>query len=316
MNGMKKILVTGASGFAGKHLINLLSTSGSDIVGTYLNLSDSLPKDKAAFVKVDLNNEEDVRKLIRENKPDIVFHLAALTSPKDSFKQPKETFVNNVSAQINLLEAVREENLTETRVVVISSAEIYGLVSKEDLPIDEDTPLNPTNPYAVSKIACDFLALQYFHSYKLDIVRIRPFNHTGPGQSSNFVVSAFAKKIAEIEKGKLKNLTVGNLEGKRDFTDVRDMVRAYVLAQERGIPGEVYNVGSGRSYEIREILDKLLSYSNVSIKVEQDPSLLLPLDNPELVCDFSKFSKDTGWKPEISIDQTLRETLDYWRGIT
>lgn len=314
---MKKILVTGASGFAGKHLIDLLSSSKEfDLVGTYLNISDSLPQDLARFIKVDLSNEEDVRKLIKEVRPDVIFHLAALTSPKDSFTNPSETFQNNVFSQINLLEAIRLEGLQNSRIIIVSSGEIYGLVSKNDLPIDEETPLNPTNPYAVSKIACDFLALQYFNSYKLDIVRIRPFNHTGPGQSPNFVVSAFAKKIAEIEKGKLTRLTVGNLEGKRDFTDVRDMVRAYVLAQELGKAGEVYNVGSGRSYEIREILDKLLSYSKVKIRVEQDPSLLLPLDNPELVCDFSKFSKDTSWKPEILIDQTLRETLDYWRGIT
>ena len=313
MSEMKKVLVTGATGFVGKYLTDLLAEKNLEVHGT--SLEEGASNRKKIITKLYLKDENQVSKLISTLKPDMIFHLAALTSPKDSFKNPKETFINNIGAEINILEALKNQKL-KSRIIIISSAEIYGMVDPSDLPIDEDTPLNPTNPYAVSKLAQDFLALQYHLAHKLDVVRLRPFNHTGPGQSPNFVIPAFAKKIAEIEKGKLDKLTVGNLEGKRDFTDVRDMAKAYEMASEMGRTGEVYNIGSGMSYKIGEILDKLLSLSTVKIKVEQDPTLFMPLDNPELVCDFSKFASGTGWKPQIPIDQTLRETLDYWRSIT
>ena len=199
--------------------------------------------------------------------------------------------------------------------MIISSAEVYGIVKKDDLPINEETPFNPSNPYAVSKVACDLLALQYFNSMRLDVVRLRPFNHTGPGQPPDFVVPAFAKKIAEIEKGKLDKLTVGNLESKRDFTDVRDMVEGYFLISENGLSGDVYNMGSGKSHKISEILDILMSYSTAKIKIEEDKSLMMPSDNPDLVCDNSKIASLIGWKPQIPLEQTLKETLDYWRSV-
>ncbi len=313
---MKKILVTGACGFAGKYLTDYLSRGEDEIYGTYLHDNDENKNEKIKLHKIDLTNEDGVYNLISDISPDRIFHLAALTSPKDSFKNPKETFQNNIASEINILEVLRKRDMRSTRVIIISSAEIYGQVSKDDLPIDEGTPFNPTSPYAVSKLAQDFLALQYFNAHKLPIVRLRPFNHTGVGQTPNFVIPSFAKKIAEIEKGKLDKLTVGNLEAKRDFTDVRDMVRAYTLAADKAEPGQAYNIGSGKSYKIGDILSKLLSFSNTDIKVEEDSSLLMPFDNPELVCDFSKFEKATGWRPKIPIDQTLKETLDYWRSIT
>jgi GDP-4-dehydro-6-deoxy-D-mannose reductase len=199
---------------------------------------------------------------------------------------------------------------------VVASAEVYGSVTKEDLPMGEDTPLNPTNPYAVSKLAQDFLGLQYFLSYGIKTIRVRPFNHVGPRQAPNFVISSFAQKIAEIEKGKREPiLPVGNLEAKRDFTDVRDMVKAYSLIMEKGEFGEVYNIGSGRSYKISEILEMLLSFSSVKITVEIDKSLFRPIDDPELVCDSTKINKTTGWKAEIPLEETLKDTLDYWRNI-
>ena len=254
--------------------------------------------------------------LIDRLRPDLVFHLAALTSPKDSFDDPSVTMINNIKAQVNILDAVRKLGFKDTRILVVSSGEIYGLVDKEDLPIDEETVLRPTSPYSVSKITQDFLGLQYYLSHKLKIIRVRPFNHIGPRQSSVFVVSAFAKKIAEIEKNKLEPvLSVGNLESARDFTDVRDMVEAYVLAVEKGKKGEVYNLGSGKSYKISEILEKLLSLSSVKIKIEIDENLLRPVDIPNLVCDVTKFTKLTNWRPKISIDTTLKDTLDYWRNI-
>lgn len=319
--GMNRALITGITGFAGSYLAqHLLSTKKYSVSGTYL-FEEGLEnvntiKNRLNLVRVDLSNEKKVLNVVEEVSPSVIFHLAALTSPADSFKNPTETLMNNISLQINLMEAVKTNNLLNTKILVISSGEIYGIVKKEDLPIDEETPLMPTNPYSVSKIAQDFLGLTYFLSYKLKIVRVRPFNHIGPRQSPHFVVSSFAKQIAEIEKGKRKpTLYVGNLDAKRDFTNVKDMVRAYVAAIEKGKNGAVYNIGSGTSYKISEILHKLISMSSSKIRVEKDETLFRPSDNPDLVCDRTKFTKLTGWKPQISIDETLKDTLDYWRNI-
>lgn len=318
---MNKVLITGITGFAGSYLAEyLISKKKYSVAGTYL-FDDSLInvnkiKDKIDLLKIELSRKENVFKLVKDEAPSLIFHLAALTSPFDSFKNPAETLMNNISLQINLLEAVREFNLFKTRILIVSSADIYGLVKKENLPINEQTPLTPTSPYSVSKIAQDFLGLTYFLSYNLKIIRVRPFNHIGPRQSPQFVVSSFAKQIAEIEKGKRKPiLRVGNLEAKRDFTNVKDMVRAYKAIMEKGKFGDVYNIGSGTSYKISDILDKLVSMSSSKIKIEKEEGLLRPSDNPELVCDATKFVKLTGWKPEISIEETLKDTLDYWRNI-
>lgn len=314
-----KALITGISGFAGSHLANhLLNIGGYEVIGTYLDpssLDNFTDKDKIRLHKINLLDKEATENLIAAEKPELLFHLAALTSPRNSYENPTETFVNNISAQIAIFESLKKHELFNTKILVVSSAEVYGLVSKNNLPIDEDTPFNPTNPYAVSKLAQDFLGLQYFLSHKLKIVRVRPFNHVGPRQAPIFVISAFAKRVVEIEKGKEKIMKVGSLNSKRDFTDVRDMVKAYVLALEKGKLGDVYNLGSGKSYEISEILEMIIQMSNVKIEKQIDKSLLLPSDNPELVCDFSKFEKLTGWKPVIPLNKTLEDTLDYWRNI-
>lgn len=316
-----RVLITGITGFAGSYLAeHLLFNKKYKISGTYL-AEDSLRnvgeiKSKLNLIRVDLSDQKTVYDIIERVSPDVIFHLAALTSPADSFKNPVQTLNNNISLQINLLEAVRKNNLMNTKILVTSSADIYGLVKKEDLPIDEQTPLMPTSPYSVSKIAQDFLGLTYFLSYNLKVIRVRPFNHVGPRQSSHFVVSSFARQISEIERGKREPiLHVGNLESKRDFTDVRDMVRAYVLAVEKGKDGEVYNIGSGASHKISDILNKLVSMSSSQIKIEKDEALSRPSDNPDLVCNANKFMQLTSWKPEISLETTLKETLDYWRNI-
>lgn len=318
---MNRVLITGITGFAGSYLTeHLLSTKKYSVSGTYL-LEESLKnvnliRRNLNLVKADLSNEKTVFDVVKKVSPQIIFHLAALSSPADSFNNPTQTLTNNISLQINLMEAVRKNNLLDTKILIVSSADIYGLVKKEDLPIDEETQLMPTNPYSVSKIAQDFLGLTYFLSYKLKIVRVRPFNHIGPRQSPQFVVSSFAKQIAEIEKGKRKPaLYVGNLDAKRDFTNVKDIVRAYALAIEKGVEGEVYNIGSGTSYKISDILNKLISMSSRKIKIQKEKSLFRPSDNPELMCDADKFKKLTGWKPETSIDTTLKDILDYWRNI-
>jgi GDP-4-dehydro-6-deoxy-D-mannose reductase len=314
----KKILITGASGFVGSHLADALLEKGEDeIVGIYYSDQglENLKDKKIELEKVDLKNSEEVSSLIKKFKPDILYHLAAFTSAAESFSSPNETVTNNINCQLNILEEIRKNNL-ETRILITSSAEVYGDVLEKDLPIDEDTPFNPTNPYAVSKLAQDFFGRQYFLSYKLRVIRARPFNHIGPRQSPNFVVSAFAKKIVEIEKEKRGPvLPVGNLQTMRDFTDARDVVKAYILLMEKGVDGEVYNIGSGKAYKISDILDMLLSLSKVKVIVEEDKSLFRPIDNPKLVCDATKIKNLTGWEPQIPLEKTLQDTLDYWRNI-
>ena len=313
-----KAFITGITGFAGSFLAeNLVSKGAYEVSGTYLSESslanlDSV-KDKVKLHKVDLQDFEEVKKIIFEEKPDVIFHLAALASAAQSFKNPSEFINNNISAQINLLEAVRQAGI-KPKILIVSSAEVYGDVSTSDLPINEGVPIRPVNPYAVSKVAQDFMGLQYFLSYNIPVIRVRPFNHIGPRQSPAFVVARFAKAIAEIEKNDSEStLKVGNLEAKRDFTDVRDMVEAYAVLIEKGEAGEVYNAGSGRSIKIEEILNKLLALSDKKITVERDESLFRPIDVPDLVCDNSKIKQTTGWEPKVEIDQTLAATLDYWR---
>jgi GDP-4-dehydro-6-deoxy-D-mannose reductase len=313
---MKKAFITGVTGFAGTHLAKHLLDNDFIVCGTYLSEGSQVAfkyKDEVELRQLDLLDEEKTHSIIESIKPDYVFHLAASTSPRESFKDPKKTFSNNVTSQINVLEALRKLEMLEAKILIVSSAEVYGHVKPSDLPIDESTPFTPTNPYAVSKIAQDYLGLQYFLTNKLRIVRVRPFNHVGPGQSPSFVISAFAKKIVDIERGREEVMKIGNLTSKRDFTDVRDMVKAYLLALEKGEVGDVYNLGFGKSYKISDILEMMIRMSKARIKTEEDPDLMSPSDDPELLCDGSKFMSLTGWKPEIPIEKTLEDTLDYWR---
>lgn len=317
----KKVLITGSSGFVGEHLIKYLLNSGeSEIYGTYLGDSSINKlkeiKDKINLEKIDLTDKNATLELIKKIKPDEIYHLAAFTSPALSFDNPQEVISNNTAVQINILEALKKQEMIAAKILIVSSGDVYGKVKEEDLPIDEDTPFNPSNPYAVSKLTQDFLGLQYFLAHRLSVARVRPFNHIGPGQSPNFVVSAFSKKIADIEKGNMEPvLKVGNLESRRDFTSVYDVVRAYNLVLEKGKLGDVYNIGSGKSYKIGDILEILLSFSKQKIKIEVDKSLFRPIDEKDLICDYSKLNKLTGWEPEVSIEETLQETLDYWRNI-
>lgn len=317
---MKKILITGASGFAGGYLCEYLKKLNQfEIYGTYFSEEEfkrSSVRDIIHFSKIDLADESGVLKLVSDIRPDYVVHLAAASSPKDSFASPAFTFQVNVNSEINLLEAIRKNNLTDTKILIISSSEVYGYVKPEQLPVSESSELRPATPYAVSKIAQDFLGLQYYLSYKLRCIRVRPFNHIGPRQSAKFVVSDFCKQIAEIEKAdKEPIIYVGNLSAKRDFTDVRDVVEGYYMLLDKGVEGEVYNIGSGRSLSAKEILDILVGLSTKKIEVLTDEQKFRPVDIPDIFCDNKKVFELTGWRPKIETKQTLKDTLDYWRNM-
>jgi len=317
---MKKVLITGASGFVGGWLAeHLLSLGNSEIYGTYLTEESkeiSPVKDKITFLQADLSRRDTIEKIVSDVRPEEVYHLAALASVASSFRDPVATFHNNIDVEIFLLESLRNSGLTDTKVLIVGSAEVYGNVGASDLPIDEGVSLRPASPYAVTKVAQDFLGYQYHLSYKMPIIRVRPFNHIGPRQATGFVVADFAKQIADIEKGhQEKIIKVGNLEAKRDFTDVRDMVKAYSLILEKGVPGDVYNIGSGKSIKITDVLDMLIGMSTVEITKEVDPTKLRPSDVPEIVCNNTKIRNLTSWDTTIPLETTLKDTLEYWRNI-
>jgi GDP-4-dehydro-6-deoxy-D-mannose reductase len=265
------------------------------------------------LIAADLRGRDSVHSLVKEIQPDYIFHLAAQSFVPSSFADPWDTLENNILSELNLLEAVRR-SAREVRFLVVGSNEEYGAPEPDELPQTEQNPLRPNNPYAVSKVGQDFLGLQYYLAYNLPVVRVRPFNHTGPGQSSRFVVPAFASQIARIEVGLQEPLMrVGNLATSRDFLDVRDIVRAYHLAITQGEAGEVYNLASGRPQSIQALLEALLSYSEMEIRVERDPDRYRPVDVPVVYGSAEKFSRRTGWAPQIPFEQTLRDTLAYWR---
>jgi GDP-4-dehydro-6-deoxy-D-mannose reductase len=230
-----------------------------------------------------------------------------------SWQQPWTTYELNIHCQLNLLEALRRWQ-PECRTLVVTSNEVYGLLRAEDLPVNEDAPLRPNSPYGVSKIAQDMMALQYWNSHRLPTVRVRSFNHIGPGQSDDFVASAFARQIAEIEAGQREPVVhVGNLEAERDFTDVRDIVRAYWMVLRHGEPGGVYNVGSGQSHSARSLLEQLLKLTSANVEIVVDPERLRPSDVPKSVCDNRRLVAATGWQPRIPLATTLADLLDNWR---
>jgi GDP-4-dehydro-6-deoxy-D-mannose reductase len=312
-----RALITGAAGFAGSHLVDYLLAQTDWELDAFLWEKESR-ENLAADARVhvlsgDICREDSIHQAIAQTRPDYVFHLAALASVPDAWSNPAQTIVTNMTGQINLLQAIIREGLNP-HILIIGSADEYGLVAPEDLPVRETTPMRPNNPYAVSKIAQDMLGYQYYLSHNLPIVRVRPFNHIGPRQRESFVVAAFAKQIAEAEAGfGPAALSVGNLEAQRDFSDVRDIVRGYYLAVTQGEPGEVYNMASERAHSIQAILDRLLSMSALQFDVELDPARFRPSDMPVLVGDSSKFCARTSWRAEISLPQSLRDTLDYWR---
>lgn len=312
-----KALVTGISGFVGSHMAEFLLDKNVEVIGTIRNRSrlehihHILPD--IHLVECELRDAFSVETLITKEKPDLIFHLAAQSFVPTSWNSPADTIYNNVAGQLNIFEAVRRLDL-DCKIQIACSSEEYGHVEPHETPIREENPLRPLSPYAVSKAAQDYLGYQYHKSYGLHVIRTRTFNHTGPRRGEQFVTSNFAKQIAEIEKGvRPPTVHVGNLEAKRDFTDVRDIVRAYWLALERAEAGDCYNIASGSCVTIHEMLNMLLAKSNITIDIVPDPSRMRPSDVEILLGDHSKFTEHTGWKPEIPLDQTLEDLLNYWR---
>jgi len=311
-----RALVTGITGFAGSHLADyLLAYTQLEIFGVDQRaFPASTPRsDRLHLYQGDLCDPDFVLSSLKEAQPQYLFHLAAQAFVPLSWEDPWGTLANNIRGQLNLFQGLLRLGL-KPRILVVGSADEYGMVRAHELPINENTPLRPYNPYAVSKVVQDMLGYQYFASHGLHVVRVRPFNHIGPRQSEAFVASAFAKQVAEAEAGrKAPVIKVGNLKVKRDFTDVRDMVRAYHLALLRGEPGEVYNIGSGVARSMEELLNTLLKESKVEVRVEEDPTRLRPSDVPVVACDPRKFKERTGWEAQISFEESLRDILDYWR---
>ena len=306
-----RVLITGAGGFVGNHLAAHLSRAQADagLFGTTLFESETVHPAISENRLIDLKEFAQVCDLLADYRPDAIYHLAAQAFVPRSFEEPWETLENNILSQLNIIRACLELKL-RPRMLIVSSAEIYGQVSPEHLPLDEDCAIRPTNPYSVSKVAQDMLGLQYFLSHDLPIMRARPFNHIGPGQNARFVAPAFAMQIARIEEGQREPvINVGNLAAKRDFTDVRDIVRAYRLIVEKGRPGEAYNVASGVAYSIGRLLEILLGLSETDIEVGVDPARLRPVDVPEIRGDSGKLRRDTGWQPSLSFETTLKDVL-------
>ncbi len=338
-----KVLVTGITGFAGSHLAEyLLTLEGVEVYGACRwrsrldnlgdlqragrlnniveeNISNAETlqrKAKANLVNLmqgDISDPTSMKRLVESVRPERIFHLAAQSYVPASWNAPAETFHINAIGQINLFEAILGAGLSP-RVHIAGSSEEYGLVFENETPMKETNPLRPLSPYAVSKVAQEMLAWQYFRSYGLQTVVTRGFNHTGPRRGEVFVTSTVAKQIAEIEKGNRPPvLYIGDVECKRDWTDVRDIVRGYWLALEKGEPGEVYNLGSGTTRTIREMMDIQLGMSKVKIEVRQDPARMRPSDVRILWSDITKFNKQTGWQPTIPFSTTMKDLLDYWR---
>lgn len=307
-----KALIIGGAGFVGGYLIRELDSAGQEVFATCLeneNISGN-----CSVRTLNILDADAVSEVIGEIKPDVIYHLAAQSSVSLSWKKPQLTADINVIGTINVLEAVKNCEKKDIRLILIGSGEEYGFIRKDACPLTEEEPLNPGNIYAATKACQGMLGEIYARAYKMDIIMVRAFNHSGPQQLPMFVISDFCRQIALIEKGDSPAvMSVGNLAAKRDFTDVRDVVRAYRLLGEKGVGGRTYNVGRGKAVEIQYILDTALSFSQKEIEVKQDPARMRASDIPVIEPDVSRISGDTGWKAEISMEKTIEDTLNYWR---
>jgi len=316
-----KVLITGITGMAGSHMADYLleHVKDAEVFGTKRWRSQTQNVDhlfgKVQFADCDLTDASACHELLAKLKPDYIFHLAAQSFVPDSWKSPHATIVDNITMQLNLFEAIRHNKLDPMVQVALSSEE-YGKVYPDEVPITEKNPLRPLSPYGVSKVAQDMLAYQYHQSHGLRVIRTRTFNHEGPRRGEVFVTSNFAKQVAQIELGVQPPVVkVGNLNAQRDWSDVRDVVRAYWLGVQKCTPGEDYVIASGKARTIQSMLDFLLSLSKKKIEVQIDPERLRPSDVDILHGDSTKFQRATGWKPEIPFEKTMEDLLNYWRQI-
>ncbi len=309
---MKKGLVIGAAGFVGRYLVREMCNNEIETFVTKLP-HEKFTEESVNVYDLDILDKDAIINILYEIQPDYIFHLAAQSSVGVAWKNPLLTVDVNIKGSINVMDAVREL-FYRPRVLLIGSGEEYGYIKPEETPIPEDNLLRPGNIYAATKACQNMIGSIYAKAYDMDLIMVRAFNHIGPGQAPLFVVSDFCKQVAEIEKGRREPvIMVGNLAARRDFTDVRDVVRAYVKLIKEGTPGETYNVGSGSAQEIQQILEKVIAMSDANIRIETDPNKIRPVDVPIIEADITKLNTLTGWKPEISVEQTIRETLDYWR---
>lgn len=309
-------LITGANGFLARHLVDLIETNTNTIHGLSRRIPDDLvvAHPNVKYEQCNLTDHTSVFEILKKTRPDCIFHLAAESSVASSWRSPVNIMNNNVLSQINILESIRELELS-TRLVVACSSEEYGLVKKSDIPVNEKCCFNPLSAYAVSKITQDMLAYQYFQSYDMDIVRVRSFNLTGPGRPPAYALSSFAKQIADIEKGLAENtIFVGDLNVKRDFTDVRDAAKAYYQIALKSKPGNVFNLCSGKAHNLKDLLEYMISLSTIDINIEIDKSRFRPSDLPIMLGDNTKIKTEIGWTPNIDLHDTLNDLLNYWRG--
>lgn len=310
---MKKALIIGGAGFVGKYLAEYLTKECNYSVCSTKMEQEVIEGASYDVVNLNLLKREEVDQVLSEQKPDYIFHLAAQSSVAVSWANPQLTVDVNIKGTLFLLDALKDMKY-KGRVLLIGSGEEYGRIEPDQVPIVEDTVLRPGNIYAATKGCQNMLGAIYARAYNLDLIMVRAFNHVGPGQSPQFVVSDFCKQVVEVEKGLREPVIhVGNLKAKRDFTDVRDVVAAYECLIRQGGAGETYNVGAGNAYSIQEILDEIIALSGQEIQVEVEKERLRPVDVPIISADVTKIKKQTGWEQKISLKQTLQDTLDYWR---
>ncbi len=311
---MKKVLITGAGGFVGTYLIRALQSSGDyEIFAAVYQATSDISSLISAdhIIAGDLTNLEFANSLIKQSNPDIVYHLAALSVVHNSVEKALGVMTGNTAISYNILESIKQY-APHARFLAICSANEYGAVQDKTKPISETTPLRPLNPYAVSKVTQEMLALQYCLADNLDCVIIRPFNHTGPGQTTDFVIPRLATQFAKIEKGLIPPIVeVGNLDSVRDFTDVSDMVDGYIKAAELGVKGEIYNIGSGEGHTIQEILDILQTLCSVKVEIKINDSYVRTSDVPILIADASKFKNLTAWSPKVPLIETIKHVYNY-----
>lgn len=310
-----KALIIGGGGFVGGYLIRELAAAGQEVHATCLP-GETVRADSSLFTQhiLDILQPESITELLDELRPDTVYHLAAQSSVAVSWKKPRLTAEINVIGTVNVLEAVRAAQKKDIRLIMIGSGEEYGFIRPGACPLNEEETLHPGNVYAATKACGEMLGAVYARAYKMDIIMVRAFNHSGPGQADIFVISDFCRQAAEIEKGKrAPEMSVGNLSAMRDFTDVRDVVRAYRLLGEKGVSGRIYNVGRGKAVTIQYILDTVLNLAKTHIEVKTDPARMRASDIPVIEPDVRRINEDTGWRAEISMEQTINDTLDYWR---